>query len=787
MKDGECKETFIKWEECVDEGEKNDEATINKCSEVASDLKTCLVRSPTSHTFKDGLACMIANRDYYDAVLGLPPPTKGQDHPEKEVLASKFGILRAVSISRRNSLSTMTTRNQEIDNALKSYDKAITEIQATLSALSKQQETILKAVTEKTGSGSGEGGGSGSAFNTNGVDSRNNRSLRIGKIDFPKFSCDDVEGWVYRCEHFNAMDETPEEMKLRYAVVHMEGDALQWHRAYLLTRNATVAEIQWDEYVRSISARFSNAMFEDPLEELASLNQTGTLHNLNTAFDALLNKVNLTESQAISLYLNALSPDIRGMVFKNEVENQLGKTIKALRSDRCGEYISQEFKDYLKACGIVQQLTPPYTPQHNGVSERRNRTLLNMVRSMMSLTTLPLSFWDYALETAAHILNMVPTKKVYKTPYELWHGKVPNLSYLKIWGCEAHVKRHTADKLEQRSVKLNEATIKEKFPIPLIEELLDELGGSSFFSKLYLRSGYHQKLKNGEILPRFKWNGKWLVKENHMVVGGSAELRDEIVKLCHESPMGGHSGVNATGAKHENVASPGLLHPLPIPNGIFSDISMDFIGGLPKVKGKDTIFVVVDRLTKDVVDHDVDELMRDREAAIKVLRQSLLKAQNRMKQQADKHRTERVFEPGSWVYLKLQPYMQNSLRVHKHSKLTPKYFGSFLIVEKVGAVTYRLDLPSDALIHPVFHVSSLKEADVSPTKIIPIPEEARFCLRPSVILDQKLVKRKNRAAMKVLVQWKDQSEQDATWEFLDELQLRFPDFSELVSCGQEIA
>nr|GEU94498.1 retrotransposon protein, putative, Ty1-copia subclass [Tanacetum cinerariifolium] len=96
---------------------------------------------------------------------------------------------------------------------------------------------------------------------------------------------------------------------------------------------------------------------------------------------------------------------------------------------------------------------PPYTPQHNGVSKRRNRTLLNMVRSMMSLATLPLSFWDYALESATHILNMVSTKKVDKTPYELWHGKVPNLSYLKVWGCEAHVKRHTPDKLQQRSVK----------------------------------------------------------------------------------------------------------------------------------------------------------------------------------------------------------------------------------------------------------------------------------------------------------------------------------------------
>ncbi|GKG26183.1 retrotransposon protein, putative, ty1-copia subclass, partial [Tanacetum coccineum] len=64
-----------------------------------------------------------------------------------------------------------------------------------------------------------------------------------------------------------------------------------------------------------------------------------------------------------------------------------------------------------------------------------------MVQSMMNLTTLPLSFWDYALESATRILNMVPTKKVDKTPYELWYGKVPNLSYLKVWGCEALVKR----------------------------------------------------------------------------------------------------------------------------------------------------------------------------------------------------------------------------------------------------------------------------------------------------------------------------------------------------------
>nr|GFA68867.1 hypothetical protein [Tanacetum cinerariifolium] len=111
-------------------------------------------------------------------------------------------------------------------------------------------------------------------------------------------------------------------------------------------------------------------------------------------------------------------------------QNQLSKTIKLLRSDRGGEYMSQEFLDNLKDYEIIAHRTPPYTPQHNGVSERRNRTLLDMVRSMMSQTTLPKFFWDYELETAARIFNMVPTKKVEKTPYEVWHEKAPKLSYL---------------------------------------------------------------------------------------------------------------------------------------------------------------------------------------------------------------------------------------------------------------------------------------------------------------------------------------------------------------------
>ncbi|GKB31611.1 retrotransposon protein, putative, ty1-copia subclass [Tanacetum coccineum] len=109
-------------------------------------------------------------------------------------------------------------------------------------------------------------------------------------------------------------------------------------------------------------------------------------------------------------------------VFQKEVENQLGKTIKFLHFDRVSECMSQEFLDHLKEHVIITHHTPLYTPQHNSKSARRDRTLLDMVRSMMSQTTLPKSFWDYGLESTARILNMVPTKKVEKTTYEVWHG-----------------------------------------------------------------------------------------------------------------------------------------------------------------------------------------------------------------------------------------------------------------------------------------------------------------------------------------------------------------------------
>ena len=130
-------------------------------------------------------------------------------------------------------------------------------------------------------------------------------------------------------------------------------------------------------------------------------------------------------------------------VFKAEVENQCGKQIKIVRSDRGGEYYGRytengqapgPFVKFLQEHEIIAQYTMLGSPDQNGVAERRNRTLLNMVRSMLSNSNLPKSLWNEALKTVVYILNRVPSKVVPKTPFELFKGWKPSLRHMHVWG-----------------------------------------------------------------------------------------------------------------------------------------------------------------------------------------------------------------------------------------------------------------------------------------------------------------------------------------------------------------
>ncbi|GAU17773.1 hypothetical protein TSUD_171610 [Trifolium subterraneum] len=140
--------------------------------------------------------------------------------------------------------------------------------------------------------------------------------------------------------------------------------------------------------------------------------------------------------------------------FKTLVEKQSDKQIKVLRTDGGGEYTSKEFENYCKDQGIIHEVTTPYTPQHNDLAERRNRSILDMTRSMVKHKGLPHRFWGEAVVIAVYILNRSPPKKLKdKVPEEVWSKCKPSVTHFKVFGSLSykHVPDARRKKLDDKS------------------------------------------------------------------------------------------------------------------------------------------------------------------------------------------------------------------------------------------------------------------------------------------------------------------------------------------------
>ncbi|KAG8380288.1 hypothetical protein BUALT_Bualt06G0000100 [Buddleja alternifolia] len=132
---------------------------------------------------------------------------------------------------------------------------------------------------------------------------------KCSTIEFPRFNGEDLRDWIFRCEQFFEVDDTPSDSKVRLAAIHLEGKALQWHQVFMkarLTRDLS----SWETYVRALNDRFGTQLYEDPMSELMNLRQIGSVKEYLDHFDELLNHVDLSESYAISCFLAGFRHDI---------------------------------------------------------------------------------------------------------------------------------------------------------------------------------------------------------------------------------------------------------------------------------------------------------------------------------------------------------------------------------------------------------------------------------------------------------------------------------------------
>ncbi|WRX09128.1 Integrase [Theobroma cacao] len=144
--------------------------------------------------------------------------------------------------------------------------------------------------------------------------------------------------------------------------------------------------------------------------------------------------------------LNLIHSDVGGPLSE--------ESLNGSRSDNGGEYTSQEFSQFLEKEGIFHQLTAPYCPQQNGVSERKNSTVLEMCRCLMFEKNMPKRFWAEAASTAVYLLNIIPTRaKQNITPYEEWYGTTPFVDHLRVFGslCYQHIPEEQRDKLQPKA------------------------------------------------------------------------------------------------------------------------------------------------------------------------------------------------------------------------------------------------------------------------------------------------------------------------------------------------
>ncbi|KAJ8640178.1 hypothetical protein MRB53_016872 [Persea americana] len=163
---------------------------------------------------------------------------------------------------------------------------------------------------------------------------------------------------------------------------------------------------------------------------------------------------------------------------------------------------------------------------------------------------------------------------------------------------------------------------------------------------------------------------------------------------------------------------------------------------------------------------------------IKELKENIQQAQERMRRYYNAKHTEREFQVGEWVFLRLQPYRQASLSLRRNIKLSPRFYGPYKIVRRIGTVAYEMELPPETKIHPVFHVSLLKRRVGQQIQVqTALPnvreEDGMVVPLPQTVLERRIKKKK----AELLIHLQGLTPAEATWEVEEDMKNRYPDLA----------
>ncbi|XP_059283444.1 uncharacterized protein LOC132037029 [Lycium ferocissimum] len=183
--------------------------------------------------------------------------------------------------------------------------------------------------------------------------SHGNFFTRYSRLEFPRFSGQYLRIWLYKVDHFFTMDEVPYDQRVKVTSVHLDGEAIAWHRSFIKSRN-TISDPSWTEYVLALNERFGDG-FEDPMEAIKNLQQIGSVRDYQAEFDRLLTGVNLSNENAISYFLGGLKPELN----KSIRIQALKSLLQAFKTARLQEEV---FEAQAVSWGIK-----PYTKNQNPI------------------------------------------------------------------------------------------------------------------------------------------------------------------------------------------------------------------------------------------------------------------------------------------------------------------------------------------------------------------------------------------------------------------------------------